>query len=120
MLASSAARAYHLPAGSRISREALLRSGGAAAAAAAAGFLRTPVGIARAENDGRAPPPPPAPAAGASKLYDRFFQDDIKNPGIAGFGSPTLLFLPPWMLGEWDATMTFDSYKFPLGALGVV
>lgn len=111
--AAARARAYHIPttsshaaktkAAGGISRDAVLRrSGGAAAAAAAAAsfLLRTP-GTSRAD-DTEARPPAAAAAAPASgsKLYDRFFTDEIKNPGNAGFGSPTLLFLPPWMLGE--------------------
>jgi hypothetical protein len=89
-----------------VSRQQALKSG-AAVAAAAAGLLWTP-DIARGKEEA---------SISSSKLYARFSRDDVKNPGIASFGSPTLLFLPPWMLGEFNATMTFDAYKFPLGAL---
>ena len=130
--AAARARAYHIPttssyaakakAAGGISRDALLRRSGdaaAAAAAAVAGFLLRTPGVARADDTEARPPAAAGAAVSGSKLYDRFFTDEIKNPGNAGFGSPTLLFLPPWMLGEWDCTMTYDGYKFPLGAFAL-
>lgn len=110
-----------------VSREAaLLRSGGsaAAAAAAAAGLFGSPT-IARGEQAGGtkeegAQAGTSTSSSSGGKLYSRFFTDDIRNPGIASFGGPTLLFLPAWMLGEFDCTMTFDSYAFPLGTCALL
>lgn len=114
-----------------VSREAaLLRSGGSAAAAAATavGLLGSPI-IARSEQAGGSKEegaqagtttPTTSSGGGGGKLYSRFFTDDIRNPGIASFGGQMLLFLPPWMLGEFDCAMTFDSYAFPLGTYALL
>lgn len=93
-------------------QRALASAAGAAAAAAAIGTMASPLpSLAAVDGDLLEAPT----AKTGSKLYDRFFTDDLSNPGLAGFNSPKVLFLPPFLFGSWEATMRFRSYKWPLG-----
>ncbi len=89
---------------------------GAAAAAVGGGLSPQPSLAAPGLPETVAPPAagPPPPGTG-SKLWDRFFTDDLSNPGLAGFNAPKVLFLPPFLFGSWNATMRFSSYTWPLG-----
>lgn len=69
---------------------------------------------ARAEEDGAAvvealPPPEVAPLP-KSRLLERINDPEIKNPGLAGFGSPTMVYLPRWVgKGQRQLALAADA-----------
>jgi hypothetical protein len=55
-------------------------------------------------------------AADTDKIIDgRLSASTIQRPGIAGPLGPSETQFPQWLLGEWDATFSFQGSSFPLG-----